>query len=348
MSVVAVTGIAGYLGQRLLRLLEADPGVERIVGVDIGEPAHVSPRLEFHQMDVRDVRLGKALAGAGVLVHLAFVLNPIRDEERMGSINVEGSRNAFEAAASAGVEKIVYASSAVVYGAHPDNDFPLTEESPLRANSDFPYAAHKLEVERWIETFRERRREIVVTVLRPATVFGPGVDNFMSRQFEAPRLLTVGGYRPPLQLVHEEDVASALELAVRADLPGAYNVSADGWLSRAEALSLLGKKQVELPEAVAFEIAERLWRLGLTLSPAAELHYTMHPWVLDNSKLKAAGWRPRHGNRETLLEAYETLRPWVSLGAMRARREDLVRGAAATLGVVSAAALLRRARRRRA
>ena len=53
---------------------------------------------------------------------------------------MNGSVNVFHAAAEGGVRKIVYTSSAVTYGAHPNNPVPLTEDSPLRANLDFSYA----------------------------------------------------------------------------------------------------------------------------------------------------------------------------------------------------------------
>lgn len=346
MAVVAITGIAGYLGQRLLGLLDGDESVDRIVGIDTAEPALVSSKLELHELDVRDARLSKVLAGADALVHLAWVVDPIRDEEQMWSINVEGTRNAFLAAVAAGLRKVVYASSATAYGAHPDNDFPLTERSPLRANVDFPYAAHKLEVERFIEAFREDQPGTVATVLRPAIVFGPNVDNFISRAFEAPRLFAVKGYEPPLQFVHEEDVASALHHALEADLDGPYNVAADGWLSMTEIEELTGKRRVDLPEAVAFSAADRLWRTGLTLSPPGELHYVMHPWVVDNAKLRATGWIPRRTNRATLEETVDAHRPWVSVGRFRARKSDVARGALAALGAVAALAVARRSRKR--
>ena len=146
--VVAITGVSGYLGRRLLALLDADPDVERVVGIDIAEPHAGSPKLDFHQVDVRDARLVKVLPGVDVLVHLAFQVDPIRDEERTRAVNVDGTRNVLEAAGATGIRKLVHASSAAVYGAHPDNDFPLTESSPLRANPEFSLAWHKLEAER--------------------------------------------------------------------------------------------------------------------------------------------------------------------------------------------------------
>ena len=346
-QVVAVTGVSGYLGRRLLGLLDADQSVERVVGIDVAEPLAGSPKLEFHQIDVRDARLVKVLPGVDVLVHLAFQFDPIRDEERMRAINIDGTRNVLEAAGATGVRKLVQASSATVYGAHPDNDFPLTESSPLRANPDFSYAWHKLEAERMIEAFQEDHPEVLVTVLRPAIVFGPNVQNFISRMLEAPRVTTVKGYEPPLQLVHEEDVATAIVLAIQNDLPGAFNVAADGWLTGDEVLEITGKKRVELPEAVAFSLAERLWKVGVSEAPPGELHFVMHPWVVDNAKLKAAGWAPSHGNRDALLEAMETHRPWIAVGRARMRKDDLAKGAAATLGVVGAMALVRRSRKKK-
>jgi nucleoside-diphosphate-sugar epimerase len=345
MRIVAVTGISGYLGQRLLSLLDADASVERIVGVDLAEPELVSSKLEFHPLDVRDTRLGKVFSGADTVVHLAFVLNPMRDEEQMRSINLDGTRNVL--GSLEGARKLIYPSSATVYGAHADNDFPLVETSPLRANPGFSSSAHKLATEQLIAAFAEDHHDTVVTVLRPAIVFGPNVENFISRLFEAPRVMTVKGYAPPLQVVHEEDVAEALHLAVGSDLSGAYNVAADGWLDAEEVLEISGKKRVELPEAVAFSIAERAWRLGLTESPPGELDFVMHPWVVDNAKLKTAGWKPKHSNRDALLETIESHRPWVSLGRARARKADLAKGAAATLGLIATMAAARRSRRRR-
>lgn len=348
MTTVAITGISGYLGQRLFNVLDADADVGRIVGVDVEEPERVSPKLEFHRLDVRDPDLAKALPGVDVLVHLAYAMDPMRDEALMRDINVSGTRNALDAAGMSSVPRIVYVSSAVVYGAHADNEMPLTERSPLRANPDFAYAAHKLETEAIVAAFAGTHPEVVVTVLRPATVFGPNVENFLSRAFEAPRVVAVKGHRPPMQLVHEEDVAEALALAVRRPLAGVYNVCADGWLAHDEVMKLVRKRPLELPEAVAFSLAERLWRSGLSESPPGELHYLMHPWVMSNDRLRALGWSPKHSNAETLAEAVAAHRAWVSLGRARVRKTDLARGAAATLGAVGAIAVVRRSRRRRA
>lgn len=346
MSVVAVTGVAGYLAQRLLALLGPEDGIERVVGIDRDGPPAGRPTLEHHEMDIRSERLPKVIGDADALVHLAFQTDPIRDLDEMRSINVDGTANVLAAARDAGVKSVVVLSSALAYGAHPDNPVPLTEEHPLRAGEDYAPAAHKRACEELLAAFRRKNPEIAVCVLRAATVFGPTVENFVTRMLESPRLTRVKGYEPPMQVVHEDDAAAALAFALRERLDGVFNLAADGWLTASDVAEVSGKRVVELSEPIAFSMAERLWRAGLTAAPPGELRYLMHPWVMDNAKLAAAGFEPRYSNRAALLEAMESHRSWIALGRARMRKDSLAKGAAATLGAVGAMALVRRARRK--
>ncbi|RIK10951.1 MAG: NAD-dependent dehydratase [Acidobacteria bacterium] len=314
---IAITGVSGYLGQLLLKHLAEDDSVTEIVGIDMVEPGYSPPNLRFHRADIRDPELAAFLDGVAVLVHLAFVFNPIHDENLMSDINVNGTLNVFSAAAEAGVSQVVYASSMAVYGAHSDNDYPLTEESPLRANADFSYALHKLEAERRIAVWREENPDIKVALLRMAIVMGAGAENFVSRSLEAPRLLSVAGYAPPLQFLHQDDAVAAIRFAIDHSIDGVYNVSADGELSRDEFLAIIGKKDLALPEPAAFPAAKIAWKLGVSEAPAGELRFLMHRWVVSNEKFKEAGFAPLHTNREALVETVEANRGWVSLGTAR-------------------------------
>jgi nucleoside-diphosphate-sugar epimerase len=347
MSTVAITGIGGLIGRRLVAELANSTEVERIVGIDARRPEGLhGDRIHLVVADVRDGDLHRHLEGVDTLVHLAFQLDPLRDEVEMRSINVDGTRNLFAAGLAAGVRKIVYVSSGVVYGAHPDNDFPLTEDSPLRANPDFPYAEHKLEIERWLADWSADRETPIVTVLRPTVVAGPGVENFISRQFEAPRATAIRGHRPPMQFVHVDDVASALALTIERDLPGAYNVAPEGWLSFDEMLAVSGARTVEVPEEVAFSLAQRLGAVGLSEVPVGQLHYVMHPWILSPDRLIQAGWRPKRSNRDALVELAEEHQGYVSVGRVRARRRD-VKLAAVGFVALGGLLLLRALRRDR-
>lgn len=346
-SVVAVTGSSGFLGSRLVERLAADDSVSRILGFDSVAPKTSPGKLVFDEVDVRNPGLAARLEGVDCLVHLAFVMDPLRDEAAMRDVNVNGSQNVFKSAGRAGVPRVVYTSSAVVYGAHPDNDVPLDEESPLRANLDFSYAAHKLEVEYVLREFAAEFPGVHTVVFRPAIVFGPHADNAWSHVLEQPVLFGVSGYTPPLQLVHEDDVARALQWAVTTDARGTFNLAAAGSLDAAEALEVAGRRLRALPEPLAFAVAGRLWSLGMSEIPPGYLHYAMHPWVVSTEKLAAAGFVCTRGHAETLRETVAHTRSHVRIGRRRVRRGDLLKGAAAGVGLAGAAgaALVLRGRR---
>jgi UDP-glucose 4-epimerase len=345
---VAITGVSGYIGSQLLERLEADTRVARILGFDLKPPSTRSSKLLFDPIDIRSDALGPRLEGVDVVVHLAFVMDPIRDEGEMRDINVLGSQNVFEAAAAASVRKVIYPSSAVAYGAHPDNEVPLSEESPLRANLDFSYAAHKLEVEYALKEFRREHPDVVLTVFRPAIVFGSHVDNAWSHMLEAPVLFAVRGHAPPLQFVHEDDVADALLFAVFEDLDGAYNLAAPDRLESDQILEMTGKRRVDLAEPKAFSLLERMWELGLAEAPAGMLHYVMYPWIVSGEKLAEAGFSPKRSGRQALEEVLAATSGTVRLGRNRVPRRKLVRGAAAGAGLAGAALAVRTLRRRAA
>lgn len=345
---VAITGASGYVAAKLIRSLGADERVERILGFDLYPPrsAILPSNFVFDPIDVRSSALEPRLKGVDVLVHLAFVMDPIKDEAEMRDVNVNGSQNVFKSAGKAGVKKVLYTSSATAYGAHPDNDVPLREESPLRANLDFSYPAHKLEVEYVVKEFRSEYPDVTVTVFRPAIVFGPHVDNAWSHMLELPFAVCVGGYSPPMQFVHEEDVADALFFAVFNDLDGPYNLAAEGHLEFDKMLALLGKRRLDLPEALAFSFSERLWAFGLAEAPSGMLHYLMHPWVLSTEKLKQAGFTARYSNEEAFTAAAEKARGKVRLGRNNLEIKHLARGAAGAAGLAGAALAWRGVRRR--
>ena len=343
---VAITGASGYIGSRLIEKLDRDERVGRILGFDLKPPVVRSDKLLFDSVDIRSDALRSRLGGVDVIVHLAYVMDPIKDESEMRDINVHGSQKVFEAAAEAGVRKIVYPSSAVAYGAHPDNEVPLTEDSPLRANLDFSYAAHKLEVEYAIKEFRREHPDLIFTIFRPGIVFGSHVDNAWSHFLEAPVIFGVRGHSPPLQFVHEEDVADALLFAVQNDLDGAFNLASPDELSSEEILRMSGKRRVDLAEHKAFSLLERMWDLGWAEAPAGMLHYVMYPWIVSVDKLADAGFKAAHSSRQALEETLAATAGSIRFGRNRVPRQRLVRTAAAGAGIAGAAIAARSIRRR--
>ena len=227
---VAVTGASGLVGRHLLPVLAAHPDVDRVLGLDVREPDRRPRNVEFARVDIAGTELKPLLEGIDVVVHLAGVVDPVPDVGLMARVNVEGTRHVLDAAASVGARRIVRISSATVYGAWANNPVPLTEDAPLRPNPHFSPAVQGAEVERLLAEWRADHPDVTVTTLRSAPVVGPGAERLPARILLGRPPLRVRGAAMPVQVVHVDDLAAALALAATRDLPGVYNVAADGWL----------------------------------------------------------------------------------------------------------------------
>ena len=315
----------------------------RLIGLDVRDPRRRVRNLEFHRVDVGGAELKPLLEAVDVLVHLATVVDPIPDESLMARVNVEGTRRVLDAAAAVGVRKVIRVSSAAVYGAWPNNPVPLTEDTALRPNPGFAPAVHAAEVERLLGEWREEHPAVTVTTLRSAPVLGAGAERLPSRLLLGRPPLRVRGASPPVQVVHVDDLVDALLLAVGNELPGTYNVAADGWLGADDARALLPRSLLPaLPAELLERVLRRLWATGLGDVPPTVVPYLVHPWVVANDRLRAAGWHPRHTNEEAIIEGLDSL-PAPSL----ARSLVLAAAGAVVAGVVAGLGWRWRVRRRR-
>jgi nucleoside-diphosphate-sugar epimerase len=354
--VVAVTGAAHGIGEILVRRLASSTAVKKVVAIDTirGDVPDATWRLA----DVRDPTLVERLAGVDVIVHLAVDSSVNHDEAVQHDESTRATATVLTAAAAASVKHVVLVTSAMVYGAHADNPVPLSEDADLGAVADGGWLGDLLEIERLAAQAPRTHPGLLVTVLRPATLVGGGVDTIFTRHFEAPRLLAVKGSHTRWQFCHVEDLLSALELVVTGGVSalGQENdghvvaaVGSDGWLELADVERVTGKRHIELPASVAFGTAERLHRLGVTPAGSSDLQFLVHPWVVEVGRLAAAGWRPAYDNEAALEVAIAESSGRLAIGGHRLGRRDAAAGAAvgATVALVGTAALVRRARRRR-
>ncbi|MEZ0091028.1 nucleoside-diphosphate-sugar epimerase [Streptacidiphilus sp. EB129] len=346
--VVAVTGAASGVGQRLAARLAASSAVRRVLALD--ERRGDVPGVQWRVLDVRDPAVAERLAGVDVVVHLALDLGMTSDPKTRSAFNVRGTQTVLTAAAAAGVHRVVLCTSAMVYGALADNEVPLAEDAPLQATEEASLVGDLLEIERLAQRAPLAHPGLSVTVLRPAVVVGPGVDTVLTRHFEAPRLLVVAGSRPCWQFCHLDDLASALEYAALGLVEGEVTVGCDGWLEQEEVEEITGIRRMELPASLALGTAARLHRLGLTPAPAGDLAYTMYPWVVSGSRLHEAGWRPLRTNEQVLGELLQQVSGNHAVAGRRLGGKDAATtlgAAGATVALVGTAALVRRARKRR-
>jgi UDP-glucose 4-epimerase len=299
-----ITGGSGYIGSRLVEKLAERPDTERILICDVRPPRVFRPGVDFRSLDVRDrdgVRSAIASEQPDVVVHLAFILNPMHDEAAMYAIDVGGTQNVLDACSSAGVGQVLVTSSSTAYGAFPDNPVPLTEEHPVRGVPDFEYARDKAESDRLCQLWALRHPDRVMTIVRPCIVFGPGVDNYIVRLWtKQPFQADFGLPDPGIQFVHEDDVVSAVVELLVGRHAGAFNVAADGVMPGAECAELIGLPRRRVPLRVAWRLASVTWKLRRSETPPGNLHFAIHPWIVSNEKIKReTSWRPRYTSRET-------------------------------------------------
>ncbi len=246
---IAVTGASGVLGRGLVaRLLSQGHDV---AGIARHRPESWPSTAEFVSADIRDAgAVRRAVTGADVVAHCAWAKSPGPDERISHQVNIDGTLNVLEAMAETGTGRIVFASSAHVYGAA---TAPATErDDTAPASSD---GVHKAHVERMLAASGAHW-----VAIRSAVIIGRGVDNWVLRLLALPAYPDVDGLADRrVQVVHAED---ALRLFIRAVADpeidsGSINLAAAGELTFRQIAAALGRPIVPLGGAFA-----ALGRLG--------------------------------------------------------------------------------------
>lgn len=315
---VAVTGPTGEIGISAVTALEREPAVEKIIGMARRPFDPVScgwQKTVYQQGDILDREAVDALvAQADVVVHLAFIIMGSREES--SRINLQGTRNVFEATVAAErPRRLVYTSSVAAYGYHSDNPVPLTEDVPTRGSAEHYYSAQKAACEALLADVT-KGSSLEVFVLRPCIVAGPKAtalaDAMPWNQLPGP-VRAISKVAPmlkpvvpdpgfPLQLVHHDDVAEAIALAATAPAPpGAYNIAGDGVVTVSEVAKALGGRPVRVPAVAASAASAAISRVPFVPSILEWLHVARTSVVMDTTKARTQlGWRPVHSAQETL------------------------------------------------
>jgi nucleoside-diphosphate-sugar epimerase len=334
---VAVTGPTGDLGIALVDALERSRKVKKIVGMARREfdPADQGwKKTEYRQGDVQDkASVRDALKGADVVVHLAFAILSASDATR--AVNVDGSRNVFEAAVESGAERVCYASSVAAYGFHDDNPDWLTEDVEPRGTPEHFYSQQKAEVEGVLAQALLKTTRTNAWVFRPCIVAGPKAQTLLE---ELPyyrigdqlpdavrRLLSsmpvlkpvIPDPGTPFQLVHEDDVASAFVAGVHGrGSPGPYNLAGNGKLQISDLADALGWYSVPLPGAAVTTSADLIARIPNLPAIVAWIHSVRKPVLMKTDRAKKElGWKPEYTSLATLKELVAAHRDDESLGA---------------------------------
>jgi nucleoside-diphosphate-sugar epimerase len=257
--------------------------------------------------------LAPVLRGADAVIHLAWLIQPGRDESVTRAVNVTGSERVFNAAAEAKVPALIYASSVGAYSPGPKDRF-VDESWPTDGIPTSFYSRHKAQTERLLDRLEQEHPEMRVVRMRPGLIFkrdaateirrlflGP----FLPRSLVRPSLIPIVPDTPRLrfQAVHSLDVGDAYRRAALADVSGAFNLAADPPIGPPELAELLGARRVKIPAAAL--------RTGAAVTYALRLQPTEPGWVdmglgvplMDSGRAKSElGWTPACSGLDALGE----------------------------------------------
>jgi len=291
--VVAITGASGYIGSLLLDELQQVNPLGGIIGLDINplrKPIHniVSYRMDLSQVIKNISHPGNITS----LVHLAFNMQEGRTSEESRIIhdnNIRSLQNILRFCSEHSIKNFIYLSSHTVYGALANNPVPIGEDAERRANPNFQYAQSKILAEKLLEQFAKQNEDTNVTILRCSMVIGPSGDSFTTESFDKTILFRLLEYDPPLQFIHETDLAKVLGAVALNPKPGIYNVAGNHTINYKLFLRLMEKRALLIPTRIAYPLIQLMWKLGIQKgSSKSGLDLIRYPIILDTSKLRAS------------------------------------------------------------
>ncbi len=298
---VIVTGISGRLGRLVAQRLHREPGV-RVFGIDrrnfYGKPKDV----EHLQVDLRSRRAREAFRGGDVraLVHMGVLHDPRVSQAEHYTWNVQGTQKLLEYCEKYDIRKVVFLSSATVYGASPSNPQFLTEDAPLMAGQRFPEMRDLVAVDMLACSYFWKNQRAETVVLRPVHILG-SVRNAPSEFLRFPVAPTLLGFDPMVQLIHELDVVEAIALALRPGVRGIFNLTGPGEVPLSVVIKELRRPTVPVPGFVMEKLLKGLWKWGLTQFPVGEIDFAKYVCMVDGTRARdQLGFRPRYNLRETI------------------------------------------------
>ncbi|HUP76494.1 MAG TPA: NAD-dependent epimerase/dehydratase family protein [Acidimicrobiales bacterium] len=343
---VIVTGAAGSIGSRLCRRL-AECGVS-VLALDKARVT-TAPEVDHRVVDLATAKLGPLFAGADAVVHLGspFPADAPSTADSAGPLAV--AERVFAAAGESGVAHAIILSTAMVYGAWPNNAVPLTEEAPVRPNPDFAFAVYHAEFERRAFEWRADNAHATLAVLRPVPLVADEQPSRSARLLRSMATVRTDEGDAPAQYLHVDDLVEAVIVALRAHIDGVLNVAPDGWISP-ETLGLLaypGPRPM-LPRWAVDALAKIRWRFGLAGAPPGLVPYTVHPWVVGNDRLRSLGWQAANTNEEAYVLGHQP----TPLDKLTSRRRQQIAlgvtgGVVAAIAAATTSLIIRRTRRRR-
>lgn len=315
---ILVTGLGTFWGSRVAQQLEQQPDVDVIVGLGVDEPTVQLERTEYVRADESYSILSRLVKATAVdtVVHTHLVVDPSQmPATQVHETNVIGTMNLLAAASApeSSVRHIVVKSSTIVYGCSSSDPMWFDEDTPPSRPPSTRIERSLDEVEGYVRDFALDNPDVAISVLRFSKVLGDELETPISRALRLPVVPAIAGFDPRFQFVHETDVVRAILFVLDRRVSGVHNVAGDGVIPWSEVASICGKRTFPLPPYGTGLAAMALRRVGLDLPDElrALLRYGRG---VDNSRLKASGFRYRYTTAGTVKAFAEETRLRATVG----------------------------------
>ncbi len=294
---ILITGAAGYIGHQLGNRLAAHYSV---IGTDLCKRDSLDFPIKI--LDIRDAALAQLLIDEKIthVIHLASILQASKDRARDFDIDVNGTRHVLECCVKSGVQHLTVTSSGAAYGYHADNPAWIDEQDALRGNPEFAYSDHKRQIEGLLSDYRQQYPQLQQLIFRPGTVLGADTRNQITDLFMASRILALKGSDSPFVFIWDQDVINAMQMGIREDKTGIFNMAGDGVLTMKQIANRLNKPLLTLPVwLVKAALQVEKWR-GKPTEPE-QVNFLRYRPVLANRRLKEEfGYQLAKTSAETL------------------------------------------------
>ncbi len=306
---VVITGIGGNFGRAVARRLHRQYDV---IGIDRRTVRHMPKDIEIEQVDIRRRRVEDVFRREELdaVVHLNIMHDPRTQQEEHHQFNIVGTQKVFRLCAEHRVPKVVVLSSADVYGPDPRNDQFLSEEAALMGGQNFEAIRDLIALDMFCNTFFWRHPEIETVILRPVHIVGR-VNNAPSKYLRLQKPPTIMGFDPMVQLIHVEDVVTAVERALTPGIRGVFNIAGPSPVPLSYVLNELERSPRPLPEPMLKSMLKTAWTLKLSDWPVPELDHIKYVCMVDDSLAREMlGFEHSHGLNQILRDVQKGPEPW--------------------------------------
>jgi UDP-glucose 4-epimerase len=305
---VVLTGISGNLGREVAKLLHRH---FRVIGLDPRPVQGLPKDVEHYTHDYRRRRAENVFRRTKpyALVHLGAIHRLRQSYDEAHTFNVVGTQRLLEFCQRYKVSKVVFVSTADVYGPMPGQSHYTDEDVTLQGDLHYPEMRMAVAMDRMAQSFHWMAPSIETTLLRPVHMIGPRLKNAICTYLRLPVFPVIAGYDPMLQVIHQRDVIRAVQLALgRRKIHGIYNLSGTEAAPIRRVLEHLGKPLIPIPAPLARMAFEQLWRHSVLAFPPPELDHLQYSSVVDVTRMThKLKFTPTYGWPEILEEIRATI-----------------------------------------